>query len=414
MNPKNLASTAAVAAVMSLGLSVQGEAQEPAGTFTEITPLGPEINSPFHDHLPCASGDGLSLAIASDRAVGSGSREAFDMYIADRPDTGQPFPEVRIIEELNTSTLDYPNFLSEDGLTLYFTTDFPHPGSSGSYDIYFSRRLSREEPFGEPQPVPGINSADSDYAISLTADGLEAYFNSHRPGSRGADIWVGRRSSADDDEPFTVRNLQEVNTIFWESAPSISADGLTLMWGDDFFGDSLGSGRRIGGHGGLDLWWASRASRQDPFGKTTNLGSPVNTIAAEFWARFSPRWPEDGSILYFGRCMTCNHDSDIYQAIWRVTPPPSFIRGEANDDGKLDLSDAVFILGFLFLGATEPTCREALDANDDGGIDIADAISLLGHLFLGSPPTLPGLGVCETLDGSATLGCESSSRQCDI
>jgi hypothetical protein len=120
----------------------------------------------------------------------------------------------------------------------------------------------------------------------------------------------------------------------------------------------------------------------DPFGKTTNLGSPVNTIAAEFWARFSPRWPEDGSILYFGRCMTCNHDSDIYQAIWRVTPPPSFIRGEANDDGKLDLSDAVFILGFLFLGATEPTCREALDANDDGGIDIADAISLLGHLFL--------------------------------
>jgi hypothetical protein len=403
-----------MAAVLSLGFGVKGGAQEPAGTFTEATPLGPEVNSPFHDHLPTESGDGLTLAIASDRAVGSGIREAFDMYIADRPDTGQPFTEVRNIAELNTFELDYPNFLSEDGLTLYFTTHFPHPGSSGGFDIYFSRRPSRAEPFGEPQPVAGINSADSDYAISLTADGLEAYFTSHRPGSRGADIWVGRRSSVDDEEPFTVSNLREVNTNFWESAPSISADGLTLMWGDDFFGDSLGSSPRSAGNGRLDLWWASRASRQDPFGKTTNLGSPINTKAAEFWARFSPRWPEDGSRIYFGRCLTCDHDSDIYEATWHVTPPPNFLRGEANDDGKLDLSDAVFILGFLFLGTTEPGCREALDVNDDNAIDIADAISILGHLFLGSPPTLPGLGVCELLDASATLGCESSSRQCDI
>jgi hypothetical protein len=36
MNPKNFASTAAVAAVFSLGFGVQGEAQQHAGTFTEL------------------------------------------------------------------------------------------------------------------------------------------------------------------------------------------------------------------------------------------------------------------------------------------------------------------------------------------------------------------------------------------
>ena len=62
-----------------------------------------------------------------------------------------------------------------------------------------------------------------------------------------------------------------------------------------------------------------------------------------------------------------------------------YIRGDANRDGVLDISDAVAILGHLFGGAGMP-CRDAADTNDDGAVNIADPVYLLSHLFAGGPP----------------------------
>jgi hypothetical protein len=79
-----------------------------------------------------------------------------------------------------------------------------------------------------------------------------------------------------------------------------------------------------------------------------------------------------------------------------------FIRGDANEDTIVDISDAVTILGDLFLGDPAPArCRDALDANDDGAADISDAVTVLGHLFLGDgplPPPFPNPGLDPTLD----------------
>jgi hypothetical protein len=60
-----------------------------------------------------------------------------------------------------------------------------------------------------------------------------------------------------------------------------------------------------------------------------------------------------------------------------------FDRGDSNDDARVDLSDAVFTLAFLFLGGPPPACADAADANDDGTIDISDPVATLGALFLG-------------------------------
>src|SRR5262245_37361232 len=67
---------------------------------------------------------------------------------------------------------------------------------------------------------------------------------------------------------------------------------------------------------------------------------------------------------------------------------PAFLRGNSNGDASIDISDALFSLGFLFLGSDSPPCADAADANDDGTIDISDASFTLGYLFLGSaaPP----------------------------
>ncbi len=72
-------------------------------------------------------------------------------------------------------------------------------------------------------------------------------------------------------------------------------------------------------------------------------------------------------------------------------PLTDFRRADSNSDDKVDISDALHTLGFLFLGGLEPVCDDAADANDDGSIDISDALYTLGYLFLGTRgPPAPG------------------------
>ena len=67
-------------------------------------------------------------------------------------------------------------------------------------------------------------------------------------------------------------------------------------------------------------------------------------------------------------------------------PLLAFIRGDADNNGDVDITDAIVILGFLFLGGDRPFCMDAADVNDAGRVDISSAINVLGFLFQGSPP----------------------------
>jgi len=72
-----------------------------------------------------------------------------------------------------------------------------------------------------------------------------------------------------------------------------------------------------------------------------------------------------------------------------------FRRGDANGDEQLDISDAVSVLGYLFLG-TEVSCEDAADADDSGDLLITDGIVILMHLFGGTetiPPPYPEPGL---------------------
>ncbi len=92
-----------------------------------------------------------------------------------------------------------------------------------------------------------------------------------------------------------------------------------------------------------------------------------------------------------------------------------FLRGDANDDGKSDLSDAICTLTALFQAepgrpCSHPICLDSLDVNDDGHADISDPISLLNYLFLGAdPPPEPFLLGCgkDPTDADG-LGCNNS------
>jgi len=66
----------------------------------------------------------------------------------------------------------------------------------------------------------------------------------------------------------------------------------------------------------------------------------------------------------------------------RATSP-----GDANLDYTLNLTDAISILGHLFLGEGEVVCPPAADVNEDGRINVTDAIDILHRLFSGSGST---------------------------
>ena len=83
-------------------------------------------------------------------------------------------------------------------------------------------------------------------------------------------------------------------------------------------------------------------------------------------------------------------------------PSKQFIRGDANSDGQVDLSDAIYILNWLFLGEQGPECWDRADANDDGVLDISDPVYILLFLFKGQnpiPTPYPDAGLDTTADG---------------
>ena len=69
----------------------------------------------------------------------------------------------------------------------------------------------------------------------------------------------------------------------------------------------------------------------------------------------------------------------------REDDEPLFIRGDTNGDTSVNLSDAVGILLYLFIGEEAPACLDSADADDDSNVNLTDATFILNYLFLGGP-----------------------------
>ncbi len=96
-----------------------------------------------------------------------------------------------------------------------------------------------------------------------------------------------------------------------------------------------------------------------------------------------------------------------------VDGAPCFLRADANDDARLDLSDGVFTLDYLYAAGPPPACFDAADANDDDAVDISDAVFTFAYLFLGGPEPPPPFPSCGP-DSTPSRGgsCEQDLRSC--
>lgn len=85
-----------------------------------------------------------------------------------------------------------------------------------------------------------------------------------------------------------------------------------------------------------------------------------------------------------------------------------FVRGDVDQGRVVRLSDAVRIFNFLFRGQRIVIdCLEGADVNDDGRIDISDPVYLVRFLVQGGPMPLPPFSYCDRDPTADSLGCDS-------
>jgi len=190
------------------------------------TNLGPIVNISDTDVQPTISSDGLSLYFQSKRPGGHGKH---DLWVTTRATTLEPWGEARNLEPpLNSPYVDGSPYISCDGLELYFGSD--RPSEAGGAGIYVSTRATSEDAWGEPVELgPALAGIGR---ISITADGLELYGSAwNRPGGNGGhDIWVSRRISKEEPWGEPVVLPSPPNTSGREMHPEISPDGLALFF----------------------------------------------------------------------------------------------------------------------------------------------------------------------------------------
>ncbi len=76
--------------------------------------------------------------------------------------------------------------------------------------------------------------------------------------------------------------------------------------------------------------------------------------------------------------------SDSIGLVITVTPPPG-VCGDADGSGAVAISDAVYIINYIFGGGPAPDPLTIGDADCSGGISVADAVYIINYIFGGGP-----------------------------
>jgi hypothetical protein len=127
--------------------------------------------------------------------------------------------------------------------------------------------------FGAPVLVQELAATGYlDFKETLTADMLDIYFVSDRPGGPGnQDVWHAKRAHVSD--AWGIPNcVLEVSSPLQETGPAVSPDGLTLWFSSD----------RAGGKGGYDIWVSTRANSAVATWSPPKVVAELNTAGDEF------------------------------------------------------------------------------------------------------------------------------------
>ena len=81
--------------------------------------------------------------------------------------------------------------------------------------------------------------------------------------------------------------------------------------------------------------------------------------------------------------LTSQGDSDMFVA--KIGTEEEIVCGDANADGLANITDAVYLIAYIFNDGPAPEPLESGDANCDGIPNITDAVYLIQYIFGGGP-----------------------------
>jgi Tol biopolymer transport system component len=186
-----------------------------AGAFGDAVRLA-ELDTPADETAVGISDDALTLVFDRDG----------DLFIAERNSPDGAFAAANALGAVNSPSADSDPWLSADGLDLVFASSRIGPDQHG-LDLFETRRATRNGQFGTPTEVAGVNSDQDDFSPTLSADGLDLYFASRRPGLGGADIYTAHRATLEASFAQPIR-VDEVSTAKDDVGTRLSRDGTTL------------------------------------------------------------------------------------------------------------------------------------------------------------------------------------------
>lgn len=245
----------------------------------EIVNFGDHVNTVNPEYSPSITADGKTMIFTSRRpdTKGGGVDLDFDhkyyedIYITTWDDEDEEWSSSKGIPgNLNTEFHDACLNISADGKYIYIYRNILNVTRTG--DIYVSKK-SKSGKWGTPKPVADnnkeINSTYFESSASLTADGNEMYFVSDRPGGNGlADIYYIKKTGKTWGEAVNLGS--EINSKYDEKFVYVHPQGNLLFFSSD----------GVSSMGGYDIFYCKK-NGEGKWGIPQNLGFPINTVLDE-------------------------------------------------------------------------------------------------------------------------------------
>lgn len=197
--------------------------------------------------------------------------------------------------DVNTSAPEYYPAITADGSTLLFTRQIGGRTIYEGQEDFFTAVRTGPHSWGGVQPLRGINTPQNEGAPTLQGDGSRLIFTAcstieagygDRAGKGSCDLF---EAEWDDQEGrFSLGvNLGAPNTSDWESQPTLSADGSTLLF--------VRARRATRDHPAQQDIFMSKRMQSGAWSPASPLSSTINTPGIEE----NPVLHPDGTTLYF-------------------------------------------------------------------------------------------------------------------
>ena len=238
------------------------------------------------------SGDLLGPVFSADASTIYFSQLDADenIFRATRQGPGAEFGAAQLVPNLDVGGSEEGTpFLSFDGLSLYFFSTRPGPGTQGNRDIWLAQRPSLDAEFAAAEVLPAVNGPGLEHLPRLSRDERTILFVSSRTSpNASSNLWVAQRANRADEFAAAVE-VPGINSASREEGFSLAPDGLTL-----FFASNRGADLNVESELDMDLWVATRPSTSADFGAAESLVA-LNSSGEELDPQLSP----DGVELLF-------------------------------------------------------------------------------------------------------------------